>query len=162
MNKPLILISLIIAGLLLYTSIQLINSRHALVEQQVISNQQIELINVQDVYIKILEETIKDLKTALIRKESATVDITAYCETQNKTAIGKRPEPGTCAISRNLILVFPMNSQIYAEGLGVFTVTNINDVMDKKWTNRIDLFMDCKAAKVFGIHYNVRVTRIME
>lgn len=84
--------------------------------------------------------------------------------TPNITAWGDTLVPGMkcVAVSRNLIsLGITHNTQIKIEGLeGIYTV---NDKMNKKWRNRIDIYMgiDVAKAKEWGrkkkkIYYRVK------
>ena len=87
--------------------------------------------------------------------EYATCEVTAYTarkqETNNdntNTATMEKPKPGyTCAVSRDLLQW--LGGTIYIEGLGVWKV---NDLMNKRFTNRIDLCVGTvKYARELGL-----------
>lgn len=91
---------------------------------------------------------------------SHQVDITAYSgekrQTNNnpsKTALMETPIPGgTCAVSQDLKKYLGM--RVYISGFGVFRV---NDLMNRKFTNRLDLFMASrKKAEDFGKKENIQ------
>lgn len=81
------------------------------------------------------------------------VTVTAYSpspeetnEDPENTAIMEKPVIGyTCAVSRDL--KYLLGKRIYIEGLGVFKV---NDIMNKRYTKRIDLCMYKGSAIKFG------------
>lgn len=85
--------------------------------------------------------------------ELKNVSITAYStsisetdNTPNKTAIMERPIPGyTCAVSKDLSYL--LGCKIYIENLGVFKV---NDLMNKRFSKRIDLCKGREDAIKFG------------
>jgi len=80
--------------------------------------------------------------------------ITAYTahknqtnSTPNQTATMEKPKAGwTCAVSQDLISW--LGGRIYIKGIGV---RHVNDLMNKRYTNSIDVFMGKKKdAKAFG------------
>lgn len=95
---------------------------------------------------KIVEEYIK-----LVKLENITITAYSTCisETDNtpyKTAIMEKPIPGyTCAVSRDLSYL--LGCKIYIEELGVFKV---NDLMNKRFSKRIDLCKGREDAIKFG------------
>lgn len=84
---------------------------------------------------------------------SATVTVTCYNShpsqtdsTPNITAFNTKTGPGTIAVSRDLLdKGFLPHSKVWIEGFGIYTV---NDIMNKRYTNRVDIWTDQKA-KVF-------------
>ena len=96
----------------------------------------------------------REINNRMERNLFENVTITAYNpfsnqtdNTPNETAIMETPVPGwTCAVSRDLIHL--LNKKIYIEGIGVFLV---NDVMNKRFTKRIDICMGNKEKAIsFG------------
>lgn len=75
--------------------------------------------------------------------DGALHDITMYCDTGNRTASGKWPEPGMVAtISRSI----PFGTRVYIEGLGTFTV---EDRIGH--SSEFDIFThSCAEARTFG------------
>lgn len=72
----------------------------------------------------------------------------------NETAIMEEPVPGwTCAVSRDMIHL--LNKKIYIEGVGVFVV---NDIMNKRFTNRIDI---CIGNKEDAISFGKKVCNVV-
>ena len=91
---------------------------------------------------------------------SHQVDVTAYSgevrqtnSNPDRTAIMEQPIPGgTCAVSQDMVKYLGM--RVYIKGLGVFRV---NDLMNKRFTNRIDLFMASRSrAEDFGLKEDVQ------
>jgi len=84
---------------------------------------------------------------------SATVTVTCYNShpsqtdsTPEITAFNTKTGPGTVAVSRDLLdRGFIPFSKVWVEGFGIFTV---NDIMNKRYENRIDIWIGDKA-KVF-------------
>lgn len=82
------------------------------------------------------------------------VMVTAYAATKRQTdstprltALMARAKEGrTCAISRDLVREGWLGRRIYIEGLGVWVA---EDVMNKRWRNRIDLLLPLAKAKKF-------------
>jgi 3D (Asp-Asp-Asp) domain-containing protein len=146
------LLAALLTGLLLYPVIQQNKFQSLLADQKAISDKQTELIAVQEAYIS-------DLEARLIQQFSKFVEVTAYCEAVNNTAIGGRATPGTCAVSDDLLPIFPFNSMVYVENVGVFRV---NDVTNERITNTVDIFIgDCQEALIFG-RFTAQATRIMQ
>lgn len=88
------------------------------------------------------------------------VDITAYSgevrqtnSNPDKTALMESPIPGgTCAVSHDLKKYLGM--RVYIVGYGVFRV---NDLMNKRYKKRIDLFMASRSqAEEFGLKEDVQ------
>jgi 3D (Asp-Asp-Asp) domain-containing protein len=147
-----LLLSVILAGVWFYTCIQLINTRNTLAEQRIISDQQTEIINT-------LKADNADLEERLAQRFSQIVSVTAYCQNDANTAIGEDPEPGTCAISDDLLEIYPFGTSVYIEGYGVWRVNNSTNNI---WTNTIDLYIgNCQEALEFG-RITARATRIIE
>lgn len=105
------------------------------------------------------KETLDEIKNEKIRslKEEYRlqgVTITAYSPSINetdstpyKTAIMESPKVGwTCAVSRDLDYL--LGKKIYIVSLGVFKV---NDLMNKRFSKRVDLCMGKEDAINFGI-----------
>jgi len=121
------------------------------------------IIHIDNKKIRALQNQIVETKIECFKKyvESQNkrnlfenVTITAYNpfsnqtdNTPNETAIMETPVPGwTCAVSRDMIHL--LNKKIYIEGIGVFVV---NDVMNKRFTKRIDICMGNKEKAIsFG------------
>jgi 3D (Asp-Asp-Asp) domain-containing protein len=92
---------------------------------------------------------------SLTTLEYATCEVTAYTARKKETnhdntntATMEKPKPGyTCAVSRDLLQW--LGGTIYIEGLGVWKV---NDLMNKRFTNRIDLCVGTvKYARELGL-----------
>ena len=98
-----------------------------------------------------------------VNTHSYNCTITAYSNevsqtdsTPNQTAILEKPKAGwTCAVSHDLKQY--LGNKIYVYGYGVFKV---NDLMNKRYTKRIDLFMGKSQAIEFGRKDNVTVVFI--
>jgi 3D (Asp-Asp-Asp) domain-containing protein len=79
-------------------------------------------------------------------------NVVAQCDdTPNICAWNDKIRPGIIAVSRNLISEgLGRNKKVYVEGIGVLTVL---DKMNKRYQNRIDIFMgkDIKKARQFGV-----------
>jgi 3D (Asp-Asp-Asp) domain-containing protein len=81
---------------------------------------------------------------------SANVTITCYNSHPSQTdgtpfvtAFNTKTGPGTVAVSRDLLdKGFTPLSKVWIEGFGVYT---INDIMNKRYTNRVDIWIDQKA-----------------
>jgi len=101
------------------------------------------------------------------QKNSITkVTLTAYSpciletdSTPTITAFMTEVKLGGIAISRDLFwLGWVCGQKVYIEGYGVFV---INDLMNKRFKNRIDIFLPSKKdAKEFGIKKNIRAVLI--
>lgn len=99
---------------------------------------------------KALEEEIGRLK---LLPNSAKVTVTCYNShpsqtdrTPEITAFNTKTGPGTVAVSRDLLdKGFVPFSKVWIEGFGIYT---INDIMNKRYENRVDIWID-KKAKVF-------------
>ena len=85
------------------------------------------------------------------------VIVTAYsprkeeCNDDPFTAASMRPvKAGTIAVSRDLFDAgWVFGRKVYIKGLGIYEV---NDLMNARYTNRIDIFMwDTQKAKQFGV-----------
>ena len=98
------------------------------------------------------KEPTKIIKKRIIINEREPVEslnmiVTAYSadvaqtdETPYKTALMQRPISGwTCAISRDHVEW--LGDRIYIEGIGV---REVNDLMNKRFTDRVDLFVGNK------------------
>ena len=106
-----------------------------------------------------LEKTLSEITVEINKNNKPknpiqSFTITAYTahksETNNNpqlTAIMEKPIPGgTCAVSREFM--HWLGSRIYIERIGV---RRVNDLMNKRFTNRIDLCVPTKKdAKKFG------------
>lgn len=79
-----------------------------------------------------------------------TVQVTAYSG-HSETASGVRPQPGTIALSRNLIKDIPFGSIIHLDDFGTFEVC---DVMHPRKCNAVDVFVKTEhEAKGIGVQY---------
>jgi 3D (Asp-Asp-Asp) domain-containing protein len=97
------------------------------------------------------------LKKALAQRERVKeVTVTAYNPEEDQcdedpyvTASMRRVRSGTVAVSRDLFRQgWVFGRKIRIEGLGIF---EINDLMNKRFSNRIDVFMwDHNQAEAFG------------
>lgn len=118
-----------------------------------IDNKHIEKLQNQVIQLKLENKRLKN-KKILDFYMITDVTITAYSpsidetdNTPNQTAIMENPVVGyTCAVSRDL--KYLLGKRIYIEGLGVFRV---NDLMNKRYTKRIDLCMNKGSAVKFGV-----------
>jgi 3D (Asp-Asp-Asp) domain-containing protein len=144
MNK--IATSLVIAGVVWMGSSQYQMSRIDVLQEK--------LIKLQQEQIMLLNEKI-NLKTQVQPKINAPswtqkVTVTSYSQAENLTASLKSVRTGTVAVSRDLHdKGWTFGKKIYLKGLGVFV---INDLMNKRFTNRIDVFnWKEEDAKKFGI-----------
>lgn len=156
MGKTNNLIFFVLMALMLFAGMRLITSNLKAEErgrmQAEINEAQAEVINLQEAYIN-------EIKARLAARYENTVTVTAYCEHEDKTAIGEEPAPGTCAVSENLTKTFPFGSYVRLKGVGVYRV---NDVMNGKWQDRVDIFIgDRKAANKFGIKRQAKATAIL-
>lgn len=118
-----------------------------------IDNRHIEKLQDQIIKLKLKNKRLEN-KKILDFYMLADVTITAYSpsiaetdSTPNTTAIMESPVIGyTCAVSRDL--KYLLGKRIYIEGLGVFRV---NDLMNKRYTKRIDLCRNKESAVKFGV-----------
>jgi 3D (Asp-Asp-Asp) domain-containing protein len=104
-----------------------------------------------------LEEEARILKKALAQRERVKdVTVTAYnpeedqCDEDPYVAASmRRVRSGTIAVSRDLFRQgWVFGRKVRIEGLGIF---EINDLMNKRFSNRIDVFMwDRNQAEAFG------------
>ena len=85
------------------------------------------------------------------------VDCTAYTASTDEcdgdptiTASMTKVRPGIIAVSRDLFdQGFVFGKKVYIHGLGIYTIA---DLMNKRYINRIDVFLGTKkAAKEFGL-----------
>jgi 3D (Asp-Asp-Asp) domain-containing protein len=102
-------------------------------------------------------------------EEKHVVSITAYTNsvketdnTPNITASGKKVKKGYIAVSRDLLSKWggreAFGSKVYILDMGIF---EIQDVMNKKWKKKIDIFMyDVNKAKKFGIKKNITIIKL--
>jgi 3D (Asp-Asp-Asp) domain-containing protein len=103
---------------------------------------------------------LRELPTPIIREipqktiASNLYTVTAYSahknqtdSTPHQTATMEKPKAGwTCAVSQDLISW--LGGRIYIKGIGV---RRVNDLMNKRYTRTIDIFMGTKKdAKAFG------------
>ena len=110
----------------------------------------------------------EEIRRAVPRtRDVRTVTVTAYTASRDecdqdpgRTAIMAKPVPGwTAAVSRDLLgegWVF--GDRVWIEGVGVFEIA---DVMNAKWTQRIDVLVGTKdQARKFGVLADVMAVRI--
>ena len=111
-----------------------------------------------------LENKVATLRENIQKKYKYTgVTVTAYSpsheetdSTPNQTAIMEKPVIGyTCAVSRDLNHL--LGKRIYIAGIGVFKV---NDVMNKRYTKRVDICLNKGSAIDFGIKKNKTIVLI--
>lgn len=96
-----------------------------------------------------LEEEVARLKGIIKNKNTVSVDVTAYtasvdeCDsTPNETAFLTKPFIGSIAISRDLLdMGWSPGMKVYIYGRGIFV---INDLMNKRFKKRIDIFVGTK------------------
>lgn len=116
-------------------------------------NEHIEELQNQVIQLKLENKRLENKKIADFYMLT-NVTVTAYSpspeetdDTPNQTAIMEEPVIGyTCAVSRDL--KYLLGKRIYIEGLGVFKV---NDLMNKRYTKRVDLCMYKGSAIQFGV-----------
>lgn len=117
-------------------------------DNQIIREYQNKIIELKVENIKIENQKIMDfymLRDVTVTAYSPSIEETD--STPNQTAIMEKPIIGyTCAVSRDL--KYLLGKRIYIEGMGVFKV---NDLMNKRYTERIDLCMNKESAIKFGI-----------
>jgi 3D (Asp-Asp-Asp) domain-containing protein len=111
-----------------------------------------ELIDNQEMYINGMEKALNRIRPVTVTAYTASL---SECNTEPEmTASMQRVKPGTVAVSRDLFnngWVF--GSKIYIEGHGVF---EISDLMNKKHTNSIDIYMGTPdEARQFGIEKGI-------
>ena len=106
-----------------------------------------------------LKKELKNLNGQLNRikyNSNITVTVTAYsaCEEEcnpdhKNTACMRIPKKGDIAVSRDLFEHgWTFGKMVYISNIGVY---RINDLMNKRFTNSIDIFIDSKIqAKKFG------------
>ncbi|WP_419785935.1 3D domain-containing protein [Pseudodesulfovibrio sp.] len=101
-------------------------------------------------------EEVRLLQKALTNSPVRTVTVTAYNPTTDQcdadpliAASNRRVRQGTIAVSRDLFdQGWVFGRKVRIEGLGIF---EINDLMNKRFTKRIDIFMwDETKAREFG------------
>lgn len=125
-----------------------------------IDNEHIEKLQNQIIQLKLKNKKL-DIKNKKLENKKildfymlTDITVTAYSlsinetdKTPNQTAIMENPIIGyTCAVSRDL--KYLLGKRVYIEGLGVYRV---NDLMDKRYTKRVDLCMNKESAVKFGI-----------
>lgn len=77
-------------------------------------------------------------------------DVTEYCDTGNRTASGKWPQPGMVAVLDRSI---PFGTHVEIQGMGEYVVEDWVG-----WGTDFDIFThSCSAADQFGRHH-LRVT----
>lgn len=105
---------------------------------------------------KNMVEEVRLLQQALDTSPVKTVTVTAYNPTARQTdsdpliaASMRKVRLGTIAVSRDLFNQgWVFGRKVRIEGLGIF---EINDLMNKRYTQRIDIFMwDESQARQFG------------
>src|SRR4030042_6349858 len=90
-----ILLMMALAGGMVWLAISNVRLTEKNCVQAEINSAQADLINLQEAYIN-------EIELRLEAKYSRVVTVTAYCENEDKTAIGEAPAPGTCAVAENL------------------------------------------------------------
>lgn len=94
---------------------------------------------------------------AIRRNRQRVVEVSAYSARKKEcdpdphiTASSRPPRPGTVAVSRDLFdMGWTFGKRVYLKGLGQYV---INDVMNRRYQMRVDVFMDHnRAAKKFGV-----------
>jgi 3D (Asp-Asp-Asp) domain-containing protein len=103
------------------------------------------------------------VKYLLVTYTQRTVVVSAYTPRKIEcdddpyiTASGLRVREGCVAVSRNLFWEgWTYGKKIYIDQIGIFTIT---DVMNERWTDRIDVFMwSLDRAKLFGVKKDIKV-----
>lgn len=112
-----------------------------------------------------LNNRVRELEKKMgVIKATITAYSPCYNETDSTptiTAFMKKVKPGGIAVSRDLLKMgWTPGKQVYIEGYGVFT---INDVMNKRWKKRFDIFYPTKQhALNFGVKKNTPVILIQD
>ena len=101
-------------------------------------------LNVRELEIATQDEIIDSLIDEIANENNYSLTLTAYSLTKDQcnedlenTALMQKPIPGyTAAVSRDLLHL--LNRKVYIDGYGVFL---INDLMNKRFENRIDILV---------------------
>ncbi|WP_316899101.1 hypothetical protein [Pseudodesulfovibrio indicus] len=128
------------------------------VKQQKIDDlsHRLELVQKTSEARKVLVEEARLLQKAMNMSPVRTVTVTAYNPTTDQcdddpliAASMRKVRSGTIAVSRDLFdQGWVFGRKVRIEGLGIF---EINDLMNKRFTQRIDIFMwDESEARQFG------------
>lgn len=128
------------------------------VKQQKIDDltHQLELVQKTAEARKVLVEEARLLQKAMSKPPVRTVTVTAYNPTTRQcdddpliAASMRKVRSGTIAVSRDLFdQGWVFGRKVRIEGYGIF---EINDLMNKRFTQRIDIFMwDESEARQFG------------
>jgi 3D (Asp-Asp-Asp) domain-containing protein len=117
----------------------------------------------RDGYKRAGDQCYELVKYLLVTYTQRTVVVSAYTPRKIEcdddpyiTASGLRVREGCVAVSRNLFWEgWTYGKKIYIDQIGIFTIT---DVMNERWTDRIDVFMwSLDRAKLFGVKKDIKV-----
>ncbi|MBN1224917.1 MAG: 3D domain-containing protein [Candidatus Aminicenantes bacterium] len=108
-----------------------------------------------DLHYRKTRKELSEVKEALKVSDVQKVTVTAYSSTKSQcdddpeiTGCMRKVRPGTVAVSRDLLKCgWVFGKKVYIEGFGIF---EINDLMNKRWQRRIDIFIpEIQKSKTF-------------
>jgi 3D (Asp-Asp-Asp) domain-containing protein len=154
--KYVIIVLSIFCGILVGRLVEVVDDNSKL-------QQELEIVHIErDGYKRSSEQCYDLVRYLLVTYTQRTVIVSAYTPRKIEcdddpyiTASGVRVREGGVAVSRDLFWAgWTYGKKVYVDQLGIFTIT---DVMNERWTDRIDVFMwNLRQAKQFGVKKGVK------